>query len=227
MRSNNSSAGARSSYFEVSVGNMNFEDGCASKSDSRENEYERFDWNKIVQENRQRLRRMVEFRMSPQLRSRVDASDVVQDTLIEAARVLSESKHNTDIPVHVWLRRLANQKLIQAHRAHRAARRDAGREQQAGDAGMNSSMSIARFLVGNMTSPSNAAIRDEKKRSLTEALDRMGDLDREVLILRHFEQLTSRQSAEILGLNVEAVKKRYIRALEKLQQIMAELTTGS
>lgn len=217
---------AENSYFEISVANMSSGNGapCASGDGSRSGgEYDRFNWNKIVQENQQRLRRMVEFRMSPQLRSRVDASDVVQDTLIEAARVMRESKHNSDIPVHVWLRRLANQKLIQAHRVHRAACRDAARDQNA-NGGTNSALSIARFLVGNMTSPSNVAIRDEKKRMLTEALDRMGDLDREVLIMRHFEQLTSKESAEILGLSVDAVKKRYIRALEKLQRIMADLT---
>ena len=180
-------------------------------------------WEQLISEHRDKLRRMVEFRMSPRLRGRVDASDVIQETFIEAARVIENSMQNTDIPVHVWLRRLANQKMIQAHRKHLgAACRDAGREQQKGQAeAMASSYSIARYLVGNFTSPSNAAIRDEKRRLLEVALDQMDPLDREVLTLRHFEQLSGPESAEILGVSHDVVKKRYVRALEKLQRIMA------
>jgi len=179
-------------------------------------------WEELVAQHRDKLRRMVEFRMSPRLRGRVDASDVVQDTFIEAARVVENSKQNPDIPVHLWLRRLANQKLIQAHRKHvGAACRAADREQHGQGEAMASSYSIARFLVGNFTSPSNAAIRDEKRQLLELALEQMDPLDREVLTLRHFEQLSGPESAEILGVSHDVVKKRYVRALEKLQRIMA------
>ena len=86
---------------------------------------------------------------------------------------------------------------------------------------MASSVSIAQFLVGNFTSPSGAAIRDEKQRLLETALEQMDPLDREVLTLRHFEQLSGPESAEILGISHDVVKKRYVRALEKLQKLMA------
>ena len=86
---------------------------------------------------------------------------------------------------------------------------------------MASSLSIARYLVGNITSPSNAAIRDEKRMQLESALEQMDSLDREVLTLRHFEQLSGPESAEILGISHDVVKKRYVRALEKLQRIMS------
>ena len=180
-------------------------------------------WEELVAEHRDKLRRMVEFRMSPRLRGRVDASDVIQDTLIEAARVIKNSAQNDDLPVHVWLRRLANQKLIQAHRKHLgAACRTAEREQTGQAAGMASSYSIARYLVGNFTSPSNAAIRDEKRHLLELALEQMDPLDREVLTLRHFEQLSGPEAAEILEVSHDVIKKRYVRALEKLQRIMAK-----
>ncbi len=180
-------------------------------------------WEKLVSCHRGKLRRMVELRMSPRLKGRVDASDVIQDTFIEAARVLANSELNSEIPVHVWLRRLANQKLIQAHRRHETAEcRAAGREQRVRESIQASSLSIARFLVGNVTSPSNVAIRDEKRRLLEVALEQMDPVDREVLMLRHFEHLSGPESAEILGIEHEAVKKRYVRALEKLQRIMAQ-----
>ena len=150
--------------------------------------------------------------MNPRLQGRVDASDVIQETFVEAARVLAHAKQNKDIPVHLWLRRLANQKLIQAHREHVEAACRAGREQHPNSSAKATSHSIARFLIGDFTSPSGAVIRDEKRRLLESALEQMDSLDREVLVLRHFEQLTGPESAEILGISHEAVKKRYIRA---------------
>lgn len=181
-------------------------------------------WNQVVQRHREKLRRMVEFRMHPQLKRRIDASDVIQDTFVEAARVLTKEKENSDIPVHVWLRRLANQKLIQAHREHLGAVcRAADRERPQATQDQASSYSIAKFLIGDVTSPSIAAIRHEKNELLEQALQQMDALDREVLVLRHFEHLSGPETAEVLSISHDAVKKRYIRALEKLQRIMVEL----
>ena len=180
------------------------------------------DWNEIMLRHRDRLRRMVDVRMHPRLQGRVDASDVIQDTFFEAARVLKNGQ-NQDIPVYLWLRRLANQKLIQAHRQHLlATNRDARREQAQAAAPQASSVSIARYLIGNVTSPSLQAIRQERESMLQKGLEQLEPLDREVLALRHFEQLSGPESAEILGISHDAVKKRYIRALEKLQRIMAQ-----
>lgn len=181
------------------------------------------DWAEIMSRHRERLRRMIEVRMHPGLLGRIDASDVLQDTFIEAARVLSVSKQNQDIPVYIWLRRLANQKLIQAHRTHlKVAARDVRREQSTIETPEASSMSIARYLVGNHTSPSLQAIRRERESVLQHGLSQLEPLDREVLALRHFEQLSGPESAQILGISHDAVKKRYIRALEKLQKIMSQ-----
>lgn len=181
------------------------------------------DWTEIMLRHRDRLRRMVDVRMHPRLQGRVDASDVIQETFIEAARVLKNGQQNQDIPVYLWLRRLANQKLIQAHRQHlQAVGRDARREQAQVAEPQASSVSIARYLIGNFTSPSLQAIRQERESMLQRGLEQLEPLDREVLALRHFEQLSGPESAEILGISHDAVKKRYIRALEKLQRIMAQ-----
>jgi len=182
------------------------------------------DWESVISQHRPKLIRMVELRMHPRLHGRLDASDIIQETFIEAARVLQQEKHNPEMPVFIWLRRLANQKLIQAHRTHLgAARRDAGREQARINAARATSQSIARFLIGNIATPSHQAIRQERIGILERALEQMDWLDREVLVLRHFEQLSGIESAEVLGISHSAVKKRYVRALEKLQNIMAQM----
>ncbi len=168
---------------------------------------------------------MVSLRLSHKLQGRLDASDIVQDTLIEAARALEAYLENPVLPVKLWLRHLAGQKLIQAHRVHLGAKkRDADREQRlVGGAPAANSESLAMELAANTTSPSQAAVKKEAKDQLATALDSMGEIDREILTLRHFEHMTSQETADILGMSNDAVKKRYIRALEKLQRILAGL----
>lgn len=173
--------------------------------------------------HRDRLKRMVMMRMHPQLQGRVDASDVIQETFVEAARVLAAGKPAPDLSLHIWLRRLVGQKLIQAHREHLGAQcRATDREVRRASRGEASSYSIARLLIGNHTSPSLAVIRDERLDRLQQALEQMDPVDREVLSLRHFEHLTGPETAEAMGMSHDAVKKRYIRALEKLQRLMVQ-----
>lgn len=162
-------------------------------------------------------------RMNPQLQSRLDASDVVQDTLVEATRTVGQFVQDPKISVYVWLRRLANEKLIQAHRRHLGAqKRDASRDQSIHGSLSATSEAIVLQLVAHTSSPSETIAKKDRKRLLTEALNRMDSLDREVLVLRHFEGLNSREASELLGLNYEAVKKRYLRALEKLQVLLSD-----
>ena len=178
--------------------------------------------NEVLIKHRDRLKRMISVRMNQKLQSRIDASDVIQDTFIEASRALNAYLENPKMPVFIWLRHLAGEKLIQAHRLHLGAqKRAAGREQRIfGGAPQATSQSIAIQLAGNVTSPSQAAEKKEANDQLMEALESMDEIDREILTLRHFEHLSSRETAEIVGMNHEAVRKRYIRALDKMQKIL-------
>ena len=186
-------------------------------------------FNEILIRHREQLRRMVDVRMNQKLRGRLDASDVIQDTFVEAARTVEGYLENPKISVFLWLRKLAGQKLIQAHRKHLSAeKRTAHREQPIfGGVPAATSQVVAIQLSGKLTSPSLAAAKQEAKDELMVALDQMGELDREILMLRHFEQLSNHETAEVVGMNYEAVKKRYIRALDKLRTIMIGNENGS
>lgn len=179
--------------------------------------------NEVLGKHRDSLRRMVRVRMNDRLQGRLDASDIIQETFVEATRAMESYLNNPTLPVHLWLRHLAGQKLIQAHRTHLGAqKRDAGREQHlCGGAPMASSISLAGELAAEITSPSQAVMRQEARDELITALESMDAFDREVLTLRHFEQLTSAEAARILDASVDAIKKRYLRALEKLHKILA------
>jgi RNA polymerase sigma-70 factor (ECF subfamily) len=177
---------------------------------------------------RERLRRMVGLRMNNRLRSRVDPSDIVQDACVEATRVLDRYLDDPAMPFYLWLRHLTGEKLIQAHRHHlgaqmRAADREISLARGAGPEA--NSESIAAFLVGRMSSPSRAAMRGETKQKLHDALNSMQPMDREVLVLRHFEHLSGPETAEVLGISHDAVKKRYVRALERLGSLLDSLMT--
>ncbi len=178
--------------------------------------------NEVLNKHRDALRRMVNVRMNDRLRGRLDASDIVQETLLEAMNSVEAYLAKPALPVPLWLRHLAGQKLIQAHRTHLGAqKRDAAREQRlVGGVPLASSVMLAAELAGQGTSPSQAAIRRESRGELIAALDRMDELDREVLTLRHFEQLNSAEAAEVLGMSRDAVKKRYLRALDKLEKLL-------
>lgn len=178
--------------------------------------------NVVLARYRSRLKKMISLRMNPRLRSRLDASDVIQDTLVEATRTVDQYLSNPKLSVYIWLRELANEKLIQAHRFHlNTQKRDVSREMSIyGNALSATSEAIAVQLVARDSTPSEAAVKNDRKRLLTEALEKMTPIDREVLTLKHFEHLNSKEAARILGLKHEAVKKRYIRALERLQRIL-------
>jgi len=167
---------------------------------------------------------MVELRLNSRLRGRVDPSDVVQDAFTEAARVLPEYLAEQPLPVHLWLRRLTSQAILQTHRRHLdTARRDVQREVRFGENREYASVStdsLALELAGSVASPASEAIQQEQATLLARALEKLSELDREILVLRHFEQLTGGETATILEMTHDAVKKRYLRALIKLRALM-------
>ena len=175
---------------------------------------------------RPRLRRMVALRLDPRLRGRVDASDVIQEGYLDAMRRLDGYIRDPSVPFYIWLRFLVGQRVQEHHRRHLdTPGRDVGREVSIYRGAMPgaSTGALAARLLGKLTSPSQAAMRAERKIRLQEALNRMDPLDREILVLRHYEQLTSGDAAAALGMDKSAASKRYARALERLQEILVTL----
>lgn len=180
--------------------------------------------NDLFSQHRDRLRRMVQLRMDRRLAGRVDASDVIQEAFIEASLRYKEfSEEKNTVSEFIWLRFLTGQKLSQFHRRHLGVQsRDASREVNLRySADVNAtSMVIAAKLVGHGTSPSEAVVRDEAIGRVRKTLEEMSEVDREIIALRHFEQLTNAETAEILSLTEAASYRRYIRAMQRLRKTM-------
>jgi RNA polymerase sigma-70 factor (ECF subfamily) len=174
---------------------------------------------------RERLWRMLYVRLDRRLSSRVAPEDVLQEAFLDVARRVGEYLDNPAVPFYVWLRFLTVQRMQMVQRMHLGAQmRDVGLEVALppGGAALASSESMAGQLVGHMTSPSQAAIRRELQDRLRAALDEMDPLDREVLALRHFEELGNNEVAEVLGITKDAASKRHVRALKRLKDILTE-----
>jgi RNA polymerase sigma-70 factor (ECF subfamily) len=173
-----------------------------------------------------RLRHMVRLRLDRRLAGRLDASDVLQEAYIEADRRFAEYLRDPAVPIFLWLRLVTGQKLIDLHRHHLGTKmRDAGMEVSLhrGALPQASSVSLAELLLGRLTSPTRAAQRAEMQLRLQEALNQMDPIDREVLVLRHFEELSNVETAQALGLEKTAASNRYIRALKRLREALAGL----
>jgi RNA polymerase sigma-70 factor (ECF subfamily) len=186
-------------------------------------------WNRLLATHHDRLRRMVVVRLDPRLQGRVDPSDVLQEAYLEAAQQLPEYLRNPSLPFFLWLRLLTAHRLGRLHRQHLGAqRRDAAREISLYRGGMPeaSSAALAAHLLGRECRPSEEAVRAELRVRLQEALNLMDPLDREVLSLRHFEQLSRAETAQALGISESAAAKRYLRALARLKDLLGQLPGG-
>lgn len=180
----------------------------------------------LLERYRGRLRRMVALRLDPRLQGRVDASDVIQEGYLDAMSRLEEYARDPRVPFYIWLRFLVGQRVQDEHRRHLGtAGRDVGREVSIYRGAMPGASTgvLAARLLGELTSPSQAAQRAERRVRLQEALNLMDPLDREILVLRHYEQMTNGDAAAALGLDKSAASKRYIRALVRLKEILAGL----
>lgn len=176
----------------------------------------------LFSQYRDRLGRMVRFRMDGRLSGRVDPDDILQEAYMEIARRIQDYLDQPSVPLFVWLRQITWQILVDTHRRHLVAKaRNVNAEvnRLPPEAGMTS-VSLAARLVGGLTSPSQAMLREERLVQVRLALEEMDDIDREVLALRHFEQLTNNEVAEVLGLQKAAASNRYVRALGRLKQIL-------
>jgi RNA polymerase sigma-70 factor, ECF subfamily len=184
----------------------------------------------LLDGHRDRLRRMVALRMDQRLQGRIDASDVVQEAYLEVWTRLAEYLQAPTMPFFLWLRLLTAQRLVTLHRKHLGVQmRDPAMEISLLRDGWPgaSSAALAAQLLGHDTHPSEAAIRAEMKLRLQESLNSMDPIDREVLALRHFEQLSRSEIAHLLKIHEAAVSKRYIRALKRLKELLSNLPGGS
>jgi RNA polymerase sigma-70 factor (ECF subfamily) len=180
----------------------------------------------LFQRHRGRLEQMVRLRLDRRLQGRLDPADVLQEAYLDVARRFPEYAAAPALPFFLWLRLLTGQRLVDLHRQHLGAKmRDAGLEVSLhrGDLPRASSASLAELLLGRLTSASRAAIRAETQRQVQEALNAMDPVDREVLVLRHFEMLSNEETAQVLGLRPSAASNRHIRALKRLKEIMAQV----
>lgn len=174
----------------------------------------------LLELHRERLLKMVEFRMPSKLARRADANDIVQEALIEAAKRLDEYLANGTMDFYVWLRWITKDRLTDLQRQHFGAqKRDANREVHAGShLSGYSALQLADVLVGQLTSPSRAAAREEMRLAVQAELEDLEDDDREILILRHFEQLSLEESAQCLKISKSGANKRHLKALRELRQ---------
>jgi RNA polymerase sigma-70 factor (ECF subfamily) len=186
-------------------------------------------WRALLARHEDRLRRLVALRLDRRLQGRLDPSDVLQEVYLEVAAHLGDYLREPALPFYLWLRGVAGNKLLELHRHHLGTEmRDAKREValNRGAVPGASSAEMAAQLLGRLTRPSEAAIRAETKLRLEAALNSMDELDREVIALRHFEQLTTAETARVLGIKEAAAGKRYLRALKRLKDILADLPGG-
>jgi RNA polymerase sigma-70 factor (ECF subfamily) len=166
---------------------------------------------------------VIDLRLDPALARRVDASDIVQDVLLEASQRLAEYLKSPNMPFHLWLRHLAQDRIIDTHRQHRLAqRRSIDKEQQIQRPAWvdESSVQLVAQLVDTEQTPASAAIHQELQRKLDVALDLLDPDDREIILLRHHEQLSNQDVAAMLGLSEAAASMRHLRALRKLRGVL-------
>jgi RNA polymerase sigma-70 factor (ECF subfamily) len=169
-----------------------------------------------------RLRQMVAVRMDRRLAARVDPSDVVQDALAEAQRTMDDYLQRRPLPLYPWLRRLAWERLIQLQRQHVGAEKRCLLHERGMDLGLpdESAMMLADRLIASGTSPSRHAIRQETRDRVRAALDELTPRDREVLVLRFLEQLSTAETAAVLGIGEGAVKSRLMRAVVRFRDLL-------
>lgn len=186
--------------------------------------------NQLLERHRAALRRMVDLRMDRAMERRVDASDVVQDVMLEANRRLADYLSDPVMPFHLWLRQLAKDRIIDLHRRHRvAAKRSLDRERplEAAPRLDQSTLDLAAQLCDREMTPAEAATWHELERRFQAAIEELDERDREVVLMRHFEQLSNSEVAQALQLSEPAAGMRYMRAMRRLRSLLADLDTSS
>ena len=181
--------------------------------------------NSLIDRHRDAVHRLVRMRIDQAIAARVDASDVVQDVMLEASQRLGDYLQNPVMPFHLWLRQLAKDRLIDMHRRHRAAKkRSVDREQAVTSLAHDdqSAADLAKLLQDAELTPAAATVRREMEQRFLEAVNQLSDSDREIIMMRHFEHLSSAEVAQALKMTTAAAGMRYLRALRKLTDVLQD-----
>ena len=179
----------------------------------------------LFSRHRGRLKQMLEFRLDRRLRGREDSSDILQQVYIDAHKNISSYLKRPQLSFYVWLRQLTSQRLIDVYRRHmKAERRDVRQEISIDKSNSGvTSASMAIQLAALMPTPSQVAMQAEMIAQIESSLQSMDSLDREILALRHFEELRNSEVAEVLGIKEAAASNRYVRALTRLRETLEKL----
>jgi RNA polymerase sigma-70 factor (ECF subfamily) len=178
--------------------------------------------NDLMDRHRVALKQLVQMRLDRAIAARVDASDVVQEILVEASQRLGEYIRNPGLPFHLWLRQLAKDQMVDSYRRHRVAQRRSVDRERSIDAAFpdQSSLNLAAQLAANELTPAAATIRRELEQRFLTALAQLNEDDREVMVMRHCEQLSNAEVAAALNLSAPAAGMRYLRAVRRLREIL-------
>jgi RNA polymerase sigma-70 factor (ECF subfamily) len=179
--------------------------------------------NRLIDRHRGAVLRMVQMRLDHKIRRRVDVSDVVQDVMIDASRRLQDYLANPVMPFHLWLRHITKDRIIDAHRRHRGSqKRSVDREQGLAVPGADdhSTMNLAAQLCDGELTPAAAATQREMAERVEAAITELGEQDGEIIIMRHYEQLSNQEVAQALGLSEPAASMRYLRAVRRLRAML-------
>ena len=180
-------------------------------------------WNQLLDRHRKSLHRMIQLRLDRRIRQRVDVSDVLQDVLIEANRRIDRYLDNPIMDFHLWIRQIAKDRIIDAHRRHRVTkRRSVDREQAPVVCGRidHSTINLAAQLPDSDITPAAQAIRHEMALQTEAALELLPEIDKNIILMRHHEQLSNGEAAVALDVSEAAASMRYLRALKKLRSLM-------
>jgi RNA polymerase sigma-70 factor (ECF subfamily) len=182
----------------------------------------------LLDRHRDRLRQMIAVRLDRRVAARVDPSDVVQEILLEADRQLADYLETRPLPFYPWLRQIAGNKLMDLYRRHISAQRRSVSREDLSLARLpdDSAWQLAERLFAPGSGPLEQVVREEMRRQVREALDRLAERDREVLVLRHLERLTTAEIAEVLGISEPAVHTRHLRALQRLGTLLKKHLKG-
>lgn len=185
--------------------------------------------NQLMDRHRNSLRQLVRMRLDHKIQKRIDVSDVVQDVLVEANRRLTRYLEDPAMPFHLWLRQIAKDRIIDAHRRHRvSAKRSVDREQQlvAPRGYDQSSIQLASLLGDSKLTPAAAALQKEMARKVEQSISKLDEKDCEIIVMRHYEHLTNQEIGQLLGLTEPAASMRYLRAIRRLKVVLQDGSAG-